>query len=787
MKKSTALLLFCWFSFALVYAQVPSEKIITGVVTDAQTNEEIWGVTLTLKNITTPSKPEKTYSGASGKYLFQIQAALGDSLSITLTQRNYKTATTSLVINSDTTVLPITLSARYATEEITVTADKDALPSVTPSFTLTKADIDAMPIFLEKDVFRAAQNLPSVVRTSDLSAQLISRGGDQTQHLILLDDVPLFSPFHLGGITGAVNADILHKADLFASAYPLQYSGVSTGVFSLETLKPSKSLKVEGTQSFVTTKAALGTPLLGGNLTLGASRTYFDVIFSLAGLRDFPYGYYDAFAKYERNLSPKHRFSVMSYFSRDVFALRTFNTLGVPGLPVLVDDRNQNPAWGNLLGKALWEFSLNETTLLSLDVYSSRFQLESDRTRVGGNVPRRDQLEILQANNTISETGTRLRFSTTLGAHRLLTGADASYFSAQYFWNIVNTIAFDSFGDVTQELFFDRAPTPYTNAFSRVKGGGFVQDKVALSSSLSLTGGIRADYLSEQASVALLPFLRTELEVANTKLYASYGRYYQALITLNEQYSTSIVSSFRTYFLPERGKLPTSQHILLGIQTGDVIPNWNLSLELYSIFRKDFPFISLVDGASRFYNESTWGADVMLKGKVGRFQGWGSYSYGFVRRESSGVFSPGNYDLRHAIKFTGSVDIFSSLKLSAAWLLDTGLPYSIPNQFAIALPNNYVTNPGEDNDIVSIRSLFSARNNVRTPLYHRLDATLTYEFTVRNVLLKPFLTVINLYNNDNSFIVDARFSEPRSKALNNNTSRGSIPVLVPILGLNFEF
>ena len=66
------------------------------------------------------------------------------------------------------------------------------------------AALKSLPVIAESDPLRAIEVLPGVTTVSDFSAAFNIRGGSADQNLILLDEVPLFNPFHLGGVSDQV-------------------------------------------------------------------------------------------------------------------------------------------------------------------------------------------------------------------------------------------------------------------------------------------------------------------------------------------------------------------------------------------------------------------------------------------------------------------------------------------------------------------------------------------------------------------------------------------------------
>ncbi|MYE94546.1 MAG: TonB-dependent receptor plug domain-containing protein, partial [Gemmatimonadetes bacterium] len=68
-------------------------------------------------------------------------------------------------------------------------------------------DLKSIPVLIESDPLRAVEVLPGVTTVSDFSGSYNVRGGSADQNLILLDEVPIFNPFHLGNIFSVFNAD----------------------------------------------------------------------------------------------------------------------------------------------------------------------------------------------------------------------------------------------------------------------------------------------------------------------------------------------------------------------------------------------------------------------------------------------------------------------------------------------------------------------------------------------------------------------------------------------------
>src|SRR5262245_49283216 len=95
-------------------------------------------------------------------------------------------------------------------------------------------DLRRIPGVAEADLLRAIEVLPGVVSTSDFSSAFHVRGGSADQNLILLDGVPIISPFHLGGFFSVFNADMMARAELSSGGFPARFGGRVSSLVEIE-------------------------------------------------------------------------------------------------------------------------------------------------------------------------------------------------------------------------------------------------------------------------------------------------------------------------------------------------------------------------------------------------------------------------------------------------------------------------------------------------------------------------------------------------------------------------
>ncbi|NJD20947.1 MAG: hypothetical protein FIA95_16890, partial [Gemmatimonadetes bacterium] len=219
---------------------------------------------------------------------------------------------------------------------------------------LELVELKRVPGLAEADPLRAVEVLPGVVSTSDFSAAFHVRGGSQDQNLILLDGVPVFSPFHLGGLFSVFNADMLDRAELQSGGFPAEHGGRVSSVLQIESDAGDGRFGVDAGVSLLASRVAVsgGAPQ-GAARALGLSnihwkasarRSYFDWVLKPAF--DFPYHLQDLQGVAEAWTRRGDRIRVTAYTGDDVL---DFTQLDDEDFPLRIDW-----GWGNDVVGARW-------------------------------------------------------------------------------------------------------------------------------------------------------------------------------------------------------------------------------------------------------------------------------------------------------------------------------------------------------------------------------------------------------------------------------------------------
>jgi len=82
-----------------------------------------------------------------------------------------------------------------------------------------------VPSVGEPDVVRVVQLLAGVSARNDYNSGLNVRGGSADQNLVLLDGIPIYNPFHMGGIFSTFMDATVGGIELRTGAFPARYDG----------------------------------------------------------------------------------------------------------------------------------------------------------------------------------------------------------------------------------------------------------------------------------------------------------------------------------------------------------------------------------------------------------------------------------------------------------------------------------------------------------------------------------------------------------------------------------
>ncbi|MCD8182824.1 MAG: TonB-dependent receptor [Bacteroides sp.] len=189
-----------------------------------------------------------------------------------------------------------------------------------------------------------------------------------------------------------------------------------------------------------------------------------------------------------------------------------------------------------------------------------------------------------------------------------------------------------------------------------------------------------------------------------------------------------------------------------------------------------FQGYDVIDTEVRTGKGRAYGIEFMFKKRVGRFNGWASYTLAKSEKKIDGINHNRWYnayqDRTHDISLVGIYELNRKWTLSAAWVYYTGN--------AISYPSGKYQIDGKD------VMYYAERNGYRAPAYHRLDlgATCLLKKT-RKYESELAFSLYNAYGRRNAYMIQFKTNEDDPSKT--SAYRYSLFTYVPSISWNFKF
>lgn len=604
---------------------------------------------------------------------------------------------------------------------------------------LTQRDLKLLPSVGEADVLRAIEVLPGVVSTSDFSSAFNVRGGAADQNLILLDGIPIYNPFHLGGLFSVFNADMVSRAELLAGGFPARYGGRVASVLNVESDPGPGGTDVQAGLSLLATRVAAGFDVpdrvLSG-IGLGAGRTrvsvrrsYFDQL--LKPFFDFPYHLRDVQLYGEAWTAKGGRIALTAYTGRDVLDLS-----GLDSFPLLV-----RWTWGNDMAGGSWVQPVGRSGLLTVRAGHTRFATDIRFPEFG-------------------DTEFRSRIGQSLARAELMGRSGPGEYTAGV---AVDRLSYDNLAASGGTVFREARESSWLI-------GGFGQARLE-HESWQVEAGLRVDaWIPEGSRTAVLPAprlaVRRFIGGRDAAVRMAVGRYTQFAHSLRDE---ELPLGIDIWMLAgARAPYIVSDQVQAGIE-GYVRGGWFAALEA---FHRTFDGV-ITNNAADDPNDLTddvvkgtgrsYGADLHVRREGGRVRPMLAVSWLRAWREYPDVLSGADpaESVRYAPIFDRRIDVDlvvqaqlpRDVELGVRLNYGSGLPYTRPLG-AYAYWDYSVERgwwkpgaPGFDDAQSAI--VLGPRNAERYPSYVRLDAGVRRTWPRRWGSLTPYVDVLNILNRRN--------------------------------------
>lgn len=598
--------------------------------------------------------------------------------------------------------------------------------------------MQAVPRLGEADPMRVIAMTPGVQSRNDFSTGFNVRGGESDQNLILLDDYPIYNPFHLGGLFSTFISSATRNVQLYNGAFPSKYGGRLSSVIDVQS-KEDPRAGVHGTAdvsllaSTVSAGGALGSR---GTWAVAGRRTYADQVAKVFTDDAVPYYFRDEQAHATYDLPKGFRLAATLYDGRDVLD-GSFGQISDS-----TDAASQGRFflnWGNLVGgatvsRALYPAS-GDSTIIAQRVSTSRFSTNYDAG--SGAKTLFNELRDLRISGSVARFGQ---------SHSASIGYDVSRYTVDY-----------RRGSPTGTLDLiesHQAPTAL---------GAWVDDLWKLGTHVLLSGGLRAETMTGAGWSAISPRLSLKVLTSDRSAFtAAAGRFTQGLHSLS--YEDDPIRLFDYWRAADSSAPPSSAwQFVLGHERW-LSPTRSLRIEAFykrydDLLEPNFADDPRVEGDEFLvYKGASYGADVFLRAfEAGPFSGWVAYTYAKSERQRDTVSYTPSQDRRHDLNLITSWRV-RRFVVGARVAFASGMPYteaigSQPRRYYDAVSRQWgLTTKATFEDIGG------ARNAARYPPTHRLDLFIERPFTRGRLSFSPYVSIVNATDARNVLFYTYRFS-----------------------------
>jgi hypothetical protein len=587
-------------------------------------------------------------------------------------------------------------------------------------------DLEMLPKSVETDLFRSLQHLPGVQTVGDVSARFFVRGGSSNQNLVLLNDVPVYSPFHALGLFGSVDPDMVNFSEFYKGGFTAEHGGRLSSLMRIVTKDGNKNkFGASASGSFLTAKALIEGPIPDGSFILTGRKSHSNAILKkFLNEKDVPVDFYD--------LSFKVNYSNPDVLENAKFTLHGFASRDfLDNSDVLTEDFR----WTNgILGFKYFQWVTDSPIFFEFSVSISNFDGEA--------IPNLRMILRKSRKKSIRNILDDFNF-----------GGDVTYI-------------FDTQDEIGVGMKINKVKTVLSlendqGAVSEIEAEGantviYAKYKILHIKDFGLDFGTRVNLtrfaITTGGEFYFEPRVNLSYQLLDgIKIKAAAGRYQQELTTISDE--NEVISIFEPWIITPRYLVPSSAvHYIFGLET-ELNRYLSANIEGYYKKIKNLPLLNenkyfpadpdLIAGKGEAY-----GVEVLSKYEKSFFNVSGSYSLSWSFKEIDGLRYRPRYDSRHSVNLSLEINLGKGWRASAVWQYNSGLPFT---QLIGYYNRMYFDDLESRNYYFIPHSILAERNAALLPDYHRLDLNLSAKFNLSFAAMYLDFSIINVYNRKNLF------------------------------------
>lgn len=648
--------------------------------------------------------------------------------------------------------------------------------------------IKEIPAFLgEADVIRSVQLLPGVTTVGEGATGFNVRGGGIDQNLVLMDEAPVFNSAHLFGFFSIFNPDAVKDVQLVKGGIPAQYGGRLSSTLDVR-MKDGNNQKLEANGGIGTifSRLTVEGPLKKNmaSFLLAGRRSYIDVLarpFLGNNLKGSQFYFYDFTGKVNYRWKRDNVY-ISSYIGDDAFYAQ--NAFGVK--------------WGNTTTTARWNHVFNKKLFANFTYFYSRYRYNIEfnsrdasfnwQSYIINNSVKADFNWYATAKHEILFGGQSTYYIFKPGVAKVKNDNGTTDFSLPDKYALENAVyiaeEYNPSGKFSYRLGLRISNFDYMGKGNvyYYKPGAEGERRFVDHVDKAKAGQVIASYTNPEPRFGFKYELNKQLSIKG-----GYNRMVQNLHLIS---NTAASVPFDVW-------QPTTNNILpekADQYTTGVFKNWGKgdkyesSVEVYYKGMKNQ--VDYVNGANLLLNEylegelltgkgRAYGAEFYVRKTSGHFTGWISYTLSRSERLVKGIndnnWYPNRFDRTHNLYVVMNYKLNPRYTLAGNFVVSTGTPTTFySGQYTV---QGYTIPDAGSN----------ARNNVRNPIYHRLDLSVTrYSRPRKHWETNWVLSCYNVYNRRNPFSIYFATNYQNS-GVNAAIRYSVIGSFVPALSYNFKW
>lgn len=769
---------FLFFFVSLTHLSIAQKRYtISGTITDVSSGETLIGATIRLQELPQSSSLSNSYG------FYSVSAPEGRYL-LTGSYVGYKTYTDTVSLNSDM-VLPIALQSQSTLDEVVVSVNRKNNKNISsPQMGVEKlnmSQINQLPVVLgEQDILKSITLMPGIKSSGEGNTGFYVRGGGSDQNLILLDEATVYNASHLLGFFSTFNSDAIKDVSIYKGGMPAEYGGRLSSVLDVKMNEGNnKKITVQGGIGMIASRIKVEGPIVKdkGSFMISARRTYADLFLKASSdttINKSTLYFYDINAKANYRFNDKNAIYLSGYFGKDVLGLQDiFGT-----------------NWGNATGTLRFNHVFNHKLFSNTSfIYSNyNYVIEGlDRNDGFKATSKITDLNLKQDFQYYAAYNHNVKFGLQATRHDIAPGD-------------ITTTASSSFNNKHVEHRYGYEMAAYASDEWKVNDQLSMLYGLRLSSMLLVGPGTFNSYdaagnitVSEKynSGEVVQNYLNLEPRFSvsymlneQQSIKASYNRNTQNIHLLTNSTSSSPTD---LYVMSSKNIKPEiADQVSMGYFRNFKNNTYELSAELY--YKNLQNQIDYKDAAQLLVNQDVesqllygvgraYGAELFLKKKYGKFNGWVGYTLSKTERKfeeiNDGKYYPATHDRTHDLSLVAIYKFNEQWTFSSNFVYGTGKAVTYPTgKYSVGGHTTYS---------------YSGRNAYRQPATHRLDIAATYEGKPGKYFQSSWtFGIYNVYAQKDPYRITFKDSKTVSNATEAvQTSIFGVPI--PSVTWNFKF